>query len=238
MPETINGIFLHHSTGNCIWSGGVPAWLEDYNRQRGTAYQITEQAFPKKEPYGWKNYPYDYWNIWVNHAGDQPFSEEPTLDMLTKENELIIWKHCFPVSHILEDTGTPDVGSEVKSLENYRAQYTALKEAMLRFPKTKFIVWTPAALLPANSNDEEAERTRAFAGWMLNEWDDKGDNIFVWDFHSLETEGGLFLKVENARSDQDPHPNEAFSRKAAPLFAQRIVDVLEGHGDTGSVTGG
>ena len=48
-------------------------------------YFIEEKIFPKAEPYGWNNYPYDYYNIWVKNAGEQPFMEEPTLEILTKE---------------------------------------------------------------------------------------------------------------------------------------------------------
>ncbi len=40
---------------------------------------LEEVAFPKSKPYGWNNYPYDYYNIWVNNAGPKPFMKEPTL---------------------------------------------------------------------------------------------------------------------------------------------------------------
>ncbi|MFH0853679.1 MAG: hypothetical protein V1853_04725, partial [bacterium] len=62
-------IFLHHSTGGNIWDGGVSDWFDEYNNANDTSYAITDQEFPKDSPYGWENYPYDYWNIWVNHAG-------------------------------------------------------------------------------------------------------------------------------------------------------------------------
>ena len=61
----------------------------------------------------------------------------------------------------------------------------------------------------------------------MNEWDEEGDNIYLWDFYHLETEGGLYLKNEYAVSPDDSHPNPSFSGKAAPLFAQFIIDVIE-----------
>lgn len=228
---------LHHSTGNCIWRGGVPEWFEKYNADNGTSYEIMEQAFPKREPYGWKNYPYDYWNIWVEHAGPEPYMEEPTLEMLTQEHEVIIWKHCYPVCKIQEDTGSPDITSEEKRVENYKLQYAALKEKMHAFPDTKFIVWTGAALVEPATNEEEGKRSRAFFEWVKDEWDEPGDNIFLWDLYELETDGGLFLKPEYAPEPTNSHPSDEFSKRMAPLFSQRIVDVIEGRGDSGSLTG-
>ncbi|MBI5724949.1 MAG: hypothetical protein HZA50_13395 [Planctomycetes bacterium] len=230
-------ILLHHSTGNCIWKGGVAGWFGEYNARKKTNYQIIEQAFPKKEPYGWRNYPFDYWNIWVEHAGASPFKEEPTLEMLTKQYDVIIWKHCFPVSHIQADTGKPQIGSAEHRLENFKVQYAALLDKMRSFPGTKFIVWTAAALVKSKTNEDEARRTKEFVDWAIKDWDRKGDNVFLWDFYALETEGGLYLAEKNAADPANSHPNEEFSRKAAPFFCQRIVDVIEGRGDTGSLTG-
>ena len=64
-------IFLHHSTGENIWNGGVADWLA----QNASQYQIVERWFP--ENYG--NDPYDYWNLWVNR-GDR---NELSLETLT-----------------------------------------------------------------------------------------------------------------------------------------------------------
>ena len=64
-----------------------------------------------------------------------------------------------------------------------------------------------------------------------NTWDEKGDNIFVWDFFELETEGGHYLKTEYARSPSDWHPNSAFAA-VAHCFIKSMVDVIEGRGDT------
>jgi len=101
----IDIVFLHHSTGKVIWRGGkdpiifriagrlgtkfadraeqraaLPSLLNKYSRQQGIDIRIREVAFPKASPYGWNNYPFDYYNIWVKNAGDQPFTEEPTLE--------------------------------------------------------------------------------------------------------------------------------------------------------------
>jgi hypothetical protein len=232
-------IFLHHSTGNNIWKGNtnkyinkltkindVQAYFKKYNRQNNTSYSIVDRIFPNQIPYGWKNYPYDYYNIWVKNAGEKSYMDEPTLEILTKEFEVIIFKHCYPVSKILPDTGSPDINSETKSIENYKLQYNALKKKMHEFPDNKFIVWTPAVFTRNELTEDEAKRTQEFYKWMIEEWDEKGDNIFVWDFYNYETEGQLYMLDKYAVGISNPHPNREFSARTAPLFCDFIIEVI------------
>ena len=229
-------IFLHHRTGGVIWNGGVSDWLDDHNAANGTDYRMWERAYPG-DGYPWENYPYDYWNIWIKHEGNRRYKKQDTLEILTQDYEVIVWKHCFPVSSVESDSGSPDVASSVKSLENYKVQYEALKAKMHAFPETQFIVWTGAALVAGATDEGSAQRAREFFDWVKESWDEPGDNIYVWDFWQLETEGGLYLLDEYAAGPSDSHPNESFATRVAPFFAQRIVEVIEGRGDTGSLTG-
>lgn len=242
--------FLRHSTGEVVWLGStskigvklgksaVGSWLTDYNKKNGTRYGIEQLKFPNTSGgYPWANYPYDYYTIWVKNAGDAPYQGEPTLEMLTKQYDVIAWKHCFPVGNIQPDTGAPDIDSAEKRLENYKLQYAALKDKMRTFPDTTFIVWTGAALTEATTTPDEAQRTREFFDWVKADWDEPGDNIFLWDFYELETEGGPYLKPEYASAPDDPHPTPDFGQRVAPLFAQRIVDVINGKGDSAPLTG-
>ena len=233
-------VFLHHSTGSAIWlgktnkyvyklteKGDVQKYFASHNKKNKTNYTITERSFPKKAPYGWNNYPFDYYNIWVRNAGNDPYKEEPTLEILTKEYDVIIFKHCFPVSRISEDTGIPDIDSDEKRIENYKLQYYALKQKLHEFPDNKFIVWTPAVYPKNKLPEEDARRTYHFYRWMMDEWDEKNDNIFIWDFYKYETEGGLYLQDRNAVNPDNAHPNAEFSGRVAPLFAKFIIDVIE-----------
>ena len=238
--------FLHHSTGNTIWRGGndlaskikgklgfksaVEAWFGRFNRKNGTKYVVESLLFPKKEPYGWKNYPYDYYNIWVKHGEADYYMEEPTLKTLASEYDLIVFKHCFPVSKISFD-GTPDIDSERRMIENYKVQYAALKHEMSKYPETFFLLWTPPALTKGVTNARSAEAATGISKWMMNEWDQAGDNIFIWDFRTLETGGGDYLLPENAVSEKDSHPSHKLAREVYPLFCKRITEVLEGKGD-------
>jgi hypothetical protein len=241
-------IFLHHSTGSCILKGNTSKYLlklgfkgevfrriEKYNKLNKTFYSLDDLNFPKSSPYGWKNYPFDYYNIWVKNGGNQEYKQEPTLEILTKKYDLIVFKHCFPVGLILDDSVSAN--AETKTLSNYYQQYLDLKIKLLQFPDTKFLIWTGAALTKDQTTEEQARRAKRFFLWVKNEWDEPGDNIYLWDFYELETEGGLYLKPEFALSSNDSHPNPKFSGFASELFVNRIVDVIEGRGDTAPVTG-
>ena len=250
MSDQTNIIFLHHSTGKRIWrgdvskiastlgfNGDVSKWFDNYNKSNNKNFKISETNFPKESPYGWKNYPYDYYNIWDKNAGNKPFNEESTLEILTAKYDVIIFKHCFPVSNIKPNESTADINSELKTLDNYKLQYNALKEKMLQFPDSKFIIWTPTAQVERKTNKEEAGRANEFSEWVKTEWDVKGDNIYLWDFRELQVEGGLYFKDEYADSPNDSHPNERFSHSIVPLFSKRVVDIIEGRGDSSSLTG-
>jgi len=167
-PATTKIIFLHHSTGEVIWNGGVADWFTAWNKAHGTRYTIAERAFPSGDPYPWNNYPYDYWNIWVKHAGAKAYQTEPTLEMLVKDYQVIVFKHCFPVSGIDED-GTPDIASEDKTLANYKLQYNALRTKLRSFPNVRFVVWTGAALLATETSPEQADRAKQFFDWGENQ---------------------------------------------------------------------
>ncbi|MFN8239997.1 MAG: hypothetical protein U0X39_04500 [Bacteroidales bacterium] len=203
----------------------VPRLVKEYNDANNLKISLTERNFPSGKPYPWKNDPFDYYNIWVKNAGDSSFMEEPTLEILTKQYDIIIFKHCFPVSSIVEDNNNPDVDSEIKTIANYKLQYDTLKKKLNSFG-TKFILWTGAALIKAQTNEGEAERAREFFNWVREEWDTKGDNIELFDFRNIETEGGLYLKEEYAVDrEKDSHPNIYISSKAAKLLAKKIIEV-------------
>ncbi len=236
-------IFLHHSTGKIIWNGNkakkmsLPLLFENYNKENQKKYLIREIDFPKSKPYGWRNYPYDYYNIWVKNAGDNPFMEEPTLEMLTKEYQVIIFKHCFPVSNIREEESSPDINSDLKTISNYKVQYDALRNKLHEFPDTKFILFTGAAQVKANITEEAAEKAKEFFRWVTEKWDLPDDNIYIWDLYSIQTDGGLYFEDKYAISPNDPHPNKDFAGKASKLLFDRTIDIIENNGNGTKLTG-
>jgi hypothetical protein len=232
-PDGVNILFLHHSTGQAIWDGGVENWFEKYRNENQKKYFIIDQPFPRVKG----NYPQDYWNIWVNHQGENAFENDPTLEMITQKYDVVIWKHCYPLTDVLPDKGSPEVSSDYRSIENYKVQYNALKLKMLEFPETKFLIWTGAVKTKEATTEENAKRAHAFYLWVKNEWENPGDNIFLWDFYELETEGGIYLREEYAMGKLDSHPNSSFASQVSKYMCQRIVDVIEGRGDFSNITG-
>lgn len=243
-PEATNVLFLHHSTGRLVFQGAesdgkpdVQAWFNHFNDQNGRKINFVEQVFPKSKQYrffgyGWNNYPYDYYNIWVKNQDKKSYKGEPSLDLLVLNWDVIVIKHCFPVSSV--GAGSEgDIDSPEKTVENYKLQYEALKAKMKQYPYTKFVVWTGAALTEASSNIETARNAKLFFDWVKSSWDEPGDNIHIWDFFALETDDGIFMNDEYASSAKDAHPNKKFARTVAPLLCQRIVDIID-NGGTGT----
>ena len=253
-------IFLHHSTGLNIWGvensiatsvafrvnlfynfignrAALPLMFKKYNEEQNTNYRIKKRPYPKKRPYGWYNGPYNYYNIWVKNAGDKPYMRQATLEMLTRDYDVIIFKHCYPVSNIRPDEESADINSTHKSMANYKLQYEALKNKMHDFPDTKFILFTGAAQVEMHIKEDQALRAKEFFRWVREEWDQSGDNIYLWDLYTLETEDGLYFKEEYASAPDDSHPNAEFSSRVNKLLFKRIIDVIENDGKQTSLTG-
>jgi hypothetical protein len=163
--------------------------------------------------------------------------KEPTLEILTKEYQVIIFKHCFPVSNIMPDQDTVDINSEIKTISNYKLQYSALRDKLYEFPDTKFILFTGAAQVRSNISEEEAKRANEFFKWVVDDWDLPDDNIFLYDLYNLETEGGLYFKDEYATSAGNSHPNGIFASKVVFLLFNRIIDIIENNGTGTYLTG-
>jgi hypothetical protein len=246
MAKDARVLFLHHSTGKGVWGGGFEDALAAKNAQLGTSYSATQRDYPDT-PYPWQNYPADYYRLWVTKSdpnivtnpNDANYLNTASLETLSKNVDLIVWKHCFPVSIVGADQGSADPASDTRTLANYKAAYLALLDKMRSFPNNRFLVWTGAVEREGTGNDyispEQANRFKAFRDWVVNTWDQKGDNIFVFDFYTMETGGGIYLLPANASGDN--HPNDTFNQWAAPRFAARVCDVLQGRGDSGSLTG-
>jgi hypothetical protein len=234
-------IFLHHSTGeNVYYEGKVKEWIDDFNLKNKCHIDITERAFPN-EPYEWKNYPFDYWNLWINQACEAGKPGIECINTLCRDYKMIILKHCFPGADILEDTGNQDVASERKSLENYKVQYRALLDMMDKYPDNLFIVWTLAPLHRLATTPENAARAKEFVGWVKNEWlteDGRNhENILIFDFWGLtaaqeempghEQVNCLRYEYEKSHDSGDSHPNVTANEAVGPVFARFITGAFK-----------
>jgi hypothetical protein len=235
-----NVIFLHHSTGAGVYSqGNVAGWIETYNSENGTSYSISEKSYPDS-PYPWENYPYDYWNLWINGACSNSEPNIQCLDELCASFDVIIFKHCFPGADISSDDQTSSIGSSNKTIGNYKLQYRALRDLMDTYPDNKFIVWTLAPLHRLATNTENAARARTFVDWVKNEWlqeDGKEhNNIYIFDFYNYVAETNpspangavncLKYDYEGDHANSDSHPNSLANQTVGPLFAEFIVSTI------------
>ena len=241
-------IFLHHSTGEGVYyEGEVPEWIDDYNYNHGTSYLISERNYPDS-PYDWANYPYDYWNLWINKTCDSTNPNIECMETLALNYDVIIFKHCFPGAAIDEDSGSPDVSSSIKTLENYKEQYRALRKMMDNYEDNAFIVWTLAPLHRLATNESESARAKQFVDWVNKEFlteDGKSHpNIFIFDFWSIVAEDDinpspgktncLKYEYEGSHFSSDSHPNYDANQTAGPEFARTIVDTVAEYFGTSS----
>ena len=233
-------IFLHHSTGGNLYTqGNVPQWISDYNSAHNTHIDITERAYPDT-PYPWSNYPYDYWNLWVNGSCNEAQPGIECIESLTKTYQVIIFKHCFLGAAIQAESGDPDVSSENRTLANYKLQYRALRDLMDKYPRNLFLVWTLVPLHRLATNAEEAARASEFVKWVKSEWlteDGKEHkNIKIFDFWGLTAESDTTLvngqlnclkyDYEGSHTDGDSHPNFTANQTIGPWFAEFIAHTI------------
>ncbi len=241
-------LFLHHSTGrNLLSEGNVIEWFAKFNESSSWKVEFVERTYPAK-PYAWKNYPFDYWNLWVNGKCD---SKEPGIECLatlSSEYDAIVFKHCYPAAGILEDE-KPSIYSERKSLENYKLQYRALRDMMDKKQDTLFIIWTLVPLHRLATNVEGATRAGEFVRWVKNDYlkeDNKAHpNIKIFDYWGIVAETGpaspkgmlncLKYDFERNHASPDSHPNSLANATAGPLFAKFVVDAVDSFNARGAV---
>jgi hypothetical protein len=222
-------LFLHHSTGGNVWYGGsVASWFSSYNSAHSTSYNVTERAYPDT-PYPWANYPYDYWNLWINGACNSSNPNIECMNTMAAAYDIIVFKHCFPGASVVAADGNPNVASSTQTLANYQLQYRALRSMMDSYPNTKFIVWTLTPLHRLATNASDAARAKQFVDWVKNTWlteNGSHPNIFVFDFWGQVAGSDNFLRYEyeGSHTDSDSHPNDTANAAVGPVFAQFIVD--------------
>jgi hypothetical protein len=158
---------------------------------------------------------------------------------LVTHYDVVIMKHCYPASDVLEDIGRIDLSSTRQSLENYQTIYRLLRDKFDEHPDNLFILWTPPPrhrlYQPAEGmKDDNAARATTFAHWLKQDFLAEGgihSNISVWDFRDLVIDPWTnFLKYEYELShdNSDSHPNKFANNEAGPRFAQFIVDAVTG----------
>jgi|GEM_PF-1866554 hypothetical protein len=230
-PQFRSGIFLHHSTGGCIWgpngsSTDVPEQMSLYNGVHGytgaNAVTMDETWFP-----GWND---NEWNTWHTiFEADDP----EVISGYYSWNPVIMIKSCFPSSNIEaigsdEDTLNP----WYKTIANYKWHWRHIVREMENHPENFFVIWTNAPLEWYSTNPTEASYSDWFCTWAKDTLAANLDpvygafpaNVFVFDFfHKLADING-FLPAYYASGPWDSHPNAAATELVAPQLVNEIFD--------------
>lgn len=225
-----NVVFLHHSTGrNLIEQGevrkrlteaGFDFWDHDYNPRGLTRPDGASSGYSYSVPDD-NTDPDGFAHIFSQRLYSKPLNAFSGL----MQHEVIIFKSCFPVSHITSDA----------QLDQYKAYYLQMREVMDQYPDHVFLVMTPPPLNPAATDTEAAGRARAFAEWLKSEDFLAGHpNVFTFDFFDLLAEGDSsrsdYNRLREAyREGTDSHPNELANQTIGPIFADWIAEAVQSY---------
>ncbi|MBM4161876.1 MAG: hypothetical protein FJ217_12370, partial [Ignavibacteria bacterium] len=229
-----SGVFLHHSTGGCIWgpngsATSVPKEITAYNQQRGftgqDAVSLTESGWPTNP---WNN----EWERWhrIFENGDTVNAD---IRPILSSQRIIVIKSCYPSSAMTgygsaADTLTPTR----KSMYNYKWHWRHFLKAMKERTQNFFVIWTNAPLVAASTNDQAAQLSHQFCLWAKDTLANGLDagfgsfpaNAYVFDFfHKLAGPDGK-LPATYTNSSSDSHPNGAATLLVAPQFVREVFD--------------
>jgi len=214
-------IFIHHSTGE--------NWLADDDGELGIALR-DNNYFVSDTYYGWGPPDQDegsgtigdhtdigHWYNWFNGPNsstylaalyaesDQHSSYSRLPDGLNPggENEIIMFKSCFPNSHLGgSPTDSPTTGdnplrgqdssSEYHTVGNAKGIYKDLLTYFATRQDKLFIVIAAPPLMEGETNATEAANARAFNNWLVNDWLSgyAYNNVAVFDFYNVLTSNG------------------------------------------------
>ncbi len=237
-------IFIHHSTGE--------NWLADNYGNLGLELEANNY-FVSDTNYGWgPNSIGDRtdiinWQEWFR-SPDTPtimeavYNESDQWDWdgwyyYTRnmpdpggENEIIIFKSCFPNSELNGNPNDPPTPGGDFTVGNAKYIYNDLLNYFRTRPDKLFIIITA----PPVQDNSHAENARAFNQWLINEWlvGYDGNNVAVWDFYNVLTGPDHHHRFINGQVEHvhetgantlfypsdDDHPSVVGSQKASEEF--------------------
>lgn len=224
-PEEIARlIFIHHSTGE--------NWLADDNGKLGEAL-AENNYYVSDTNYGWgvdsigDLTDIGHWWLWFRGPNSEIYLDElykeggqnseysrPSTEV-SGENEIIMFKSCFPNSSLGGYVDDPildiesnmlrgeDSGSIYHTVANAKGIYIDLLEYFETRTDKLFIVITA----PPLSDSTYADNARAFNNWLVNDWlDDYAyKNVAVFDFYDvLADPSSNTLKYPSGEGDDHP----------------------------------
>ena len=211
--QSVRLVFIHHSTGENWLSdenGGLGIALRDNNYYvSDTNYVWGPDSIGDRTDIGnwweWFRGPNSstYLNALYNE-GDQHSSYSRLSTAPTGENEVIMFKSCFPNSALQgnPNDSVPPIdsnplrgegsGSEYHTVANAKGIYIDLLGYFRMRQDKLFIVITAPPLMASDTNTTQAANARTFNNWLVNEWlgGYSHKNVAVFDFYNVLTSNG------------------------------------------------
>ena len=217
-------IFIHHSTGENWLSdenGGLGKSLRDNNYfVSDTNYDWGPDSIGSLTDIG------DWW-LWFSGPNSSKYmtalyaesSQHCEYSRLPNnpggQNEIIMFKSCFPNSAFKGNPGDPvppiannplrgeDSGSDYHTVANAKGIYIDLLEYFRNHQDKLFIVITA----PPLSDPEYSSNARAFNQWLVNDWLEgyPSHNVFVFDFYNVLTTNGGNPNVNDLNKENGNH---------------------------------
>jgi hypothetical protein len=197
--QTVKLIFIHHSTGE--------NWLADDNGDLGIALG-NNKYFVSDTNYGWgpnsigDRTDIPNWTEWFR-SSDNPtymsalFDESGQNSSYTRtlvdpggENEIVMFKSCFPNSALEGNPGDPPDPDGWLTVGHAKYVYNEILQYFATRPNKLFVVITA----PPLSDSTYAANARAFNQWLMNNWLTENSyslhNVAVFDFYNVLTSNG------------------------------------------------
>jgi len=238
--EVVKLIFIHHSTGE--------NWLTDGYGDLGRTLG-ENNYFVSDTNYGWgpdsigDRTDIPNWTEWfasantptymdaIYNESEQNSSYTRTLDNPGIENEIIMFKSCFPNSALEGSPNDPPGTYEELSVSGAKYVYNTILGYFTAHPDKLFIVITA----PPLSDSTYAKNARAINQWLVNDWLHENNytlnNVAVFDFYNILTDSNAHHRVKDGQIEHitgtrntlyypsgDDHPSVEGSRKATEEF--------------------
>ncbi len=238
--DVVKLIFIHHSTGE--------NWLtDDYGDLGRTLDQ--NNYFVSDTNYGWgpdsigDRTDIPNWTEWFSSANTPTYmnallnetaqhsSYTRTLPDPGGENQIIMFKSCFPNSALEGSPNDPPGTYEELSVSGAKYVYNTILQYFATRPDKLFVVITA----PPLSDSTHAENARAFNQWLVDDWLSENNytlnNVAVFDFYNILTDANAHHRVNNGQIEHilgtrntlnypsgDDHPSVEGSLKATEEF--------------------
>jgi len=238
--QPVKLIFIHHSTGE--------NWLSDDDGGLGRALEANNY-FASDTNYGWgpdsigDRTDITDWPEWFtgpdsNRYLTALYAETGQLAPYTRslpepsgENQIIMFKSCFPNSNLEGNSNDPPARGWGLTVSNTKAIYNELLTYFATRHDKLFVVITA----PPLQDPTHAANARAFNTWLVEDWLSgyEGNNVAVFDFYNVLTDPDNHHRVRDGAvehitarggntlyypSNGDDHPSSAGNRKATGEF--------------------